>query len=491
MIASEAAPWAKIGGLGDVVAALPAVLDDLGHDVTVVVPRYRNIDTTGAEVRTGRLRHGAHERAVAWHVVTASPRRRLVFVDSPDLYDRPGIYGEGEVDYADNAVRFDFLSLAALEFARAEDRGVHIVHAHDWQASTALARLATDPAWGALGQAGRVLTIHNLAYHGAFPRDVVPALGLSWDVFHPAVGEFWGQFCFLKAAINTADAVTTVSPRYAKETLTESFGHGLDGELRACGDRYVGILNGIDTDLWNPATDPHLPAHFDGDNLAGKAACKRALLGACGLRQGDDALVRPLVGMVSRLVAQKGLDLIESAGADLAALDAAFIFVGAGEPAYERALRALATAHPSRVATRIGFDEPLAHLVEAGADMFLMPSAFEPCGLNQLYSLRYGTVPIVRAVGGLDDSIQPYTARARHATGFKFREGSPQALLRAIRQAVGLYHNPPAWRKLIHNGMTADHSWRAPAREYGKVYRRARAAGLTRGQRGTGLETKG
>jgi starch synthase len=472
-------------------ARSPAALDGLGHEITLVLPKYRSVDASDATVRPARLRQGPRSRDIAWHTLTISPRRRIVFVDMPEFYDRPGLYGEGGGEYADNAARFDLLALAALEFARAEGLEVDIVHAHDWQASTALARLATERTWGSLGQAGRVLTIHNLLYQGVFARETIPQLGLSWDVFRMDAGEFWGKLNYLKAGINAADYVTTVSPTYAKETRTAASGVGLDGVLRARGDRYLGILNGIDTNEWDPGRDAYLPAHFTMDDLAGKAECKRTLLAECGLPRGDDAMSRPLVGMVSRLVAQKGLDLIARAHEGLAAIDAGFVFVGQGDAKYEQMLRALAVAHPSRVAARIGFNERLAHLVEAGADIFLMPSEFEPCGLNQMYSLRYGTVPIVRAVGGLHDTIQPYTARARYANGFKFSEGSPEAFLRAVHQAVRLYHNPVVWRKLIRNGMTADHSWDTSAREYGKVYRWASAAGTERGRTGAGSETKG
>jgi starch synthase len=481
LIASEAAPWAKTGGLGDVVGALPGALEELGHDTTIVLPRYRQTQFSGATARVMRLRQAGQDRDVIAHTLALSPRRRVVFIESPEYFDRAGLYTERGIDYPDNAARFDMLALAALSYARDELKDVDVVHAHDWQASLALARLATEPAWGSLATAGRVLTIHNLFYQGVFPRETVPALGLSWDVFRMDMGEFWGRLNFLKAGINAADYVTTVSPTYAQETLTKASGVGLEGVLRARGDRYVGILNGIDVRVWDPATDPYLSAHYTVDDLSGKAECKRALLAECGLPQGDDAMARPLVGLVSRLVAQKGLDQIQKAGRDLVALDAGFVFLGEGESKYEDALRALAAAYPSRVATRIGFSERLAHLVEAGADIFLMPSEFEPCGLNQMYSLRYGTVPIVRAVGGLHDTIQPYTARAQFANGFKFRDGTPEALVRITQQAIRLYHNPAAWRKLMQNGMTSDHSWRASALEYGKVYRRARAVGASRG----------
>ncbi len=481
MVASEGAPWAKTGGLADVVSALPAALEAVRYDVTTVLPKYRGVNIGEADARPHRFQQGTKTRDIVWHVRTLSPQRRVVFVDAPYWFDRPGIYGEAAVDYPDNFERFDGLSLAALEFAaRHNPASWSIVHAHDWQAGTALLRLAVEDRWAPLARAGRVFTIHNLAYQGMFPRDSVPALGLPWDAFKMERGEFWGKFSFLKAGITSADYLTTVSPTYADETRTKEYGVGLEGVLRAQGDRYVGILNGIDTDAWNPATDPHLPAHFDADHPDGKAECKRALLAEFGFPQGDDALNRPLVAMVSRLVAQKGLDMIVGASEELVSLDANYIFLGTGEPRYESRLRALAAVHPTRVAVRIGFDERLAHLVEAGADMFLMPSEFEPCGLNQMYSLRYGTVPIVTAVGGLHDTIQPYTARAIHANGFKFDDRTPATLARVVQQAVRLYHNPDVWPRLMRNGMTADHSWRASAREYGKVYGRARAAGAVR-----------
>jgi starch synthase len=309
---------------------------------------------------------------------------------------------------------------------------------------------------------------------------MVPALGLPWSVFTIQTGEFWGQFSFLKAGLASSDVITTVSPTYARETQTAAFGFGFEGVLQTLRDRYVGILNGIDTHVWDPAADPHLPAHFNAGDLSGKVACKRALLARFGLAIGDDALRRPVVGMVSRLVEQKGLDLVEAAAGPLASLDATWIVLGVGEPRFERFLEAWAARHPTRVAVHIGFDEPLAHLVEGGADIFLMPSRFEPSGLNQMYSLRYGTVPVVHAVGGLDDTVRPYTARARRANGFKFDEPSPGAMLRAVRQAVRLYHDRPAWARLMRQGMTADHSWETSAREYVKVYRRARHAAARR-----------
>ena len=483
MIASEVAPWAKTGGLADVLAGLPAALDRLGHTVAVVLPRYRGVEPpAGAAVTARRIRLGAREHEVTFHAAPVSDRRQVVLVDCPEYYDRDGYYEAGGVAHPDNAARFGLLSVAALDFAEAASPA-DVVHAHDWQAGLAPYLLATHAArWPKLAGAGRVFTIHNLSYQGLFPRETVPSLGLSWDIFKMDGGEFWGKLSFLKTGISFSDVTTTVSPTYARETQTAEFGCGMEGVLTGRGDRYLGILNGIDTDVWNPAADPALPARYDADHLDGKLACKRALLERFHLPVGDDALARPLVGMVSRLVDQKGLDLIAGAAADLVGMDAIWAFVGTGAAGHEAMLRRLAAEHPTRVGAFIGFDEPLAHLVEAGSDMFLMPSRFEPCGLNQMYSLRYGTVPIVRAVGGLDDTIQPYTPRARKATGFKFAEATPEALVRTVRQALRVFHEDrAAWERLQRTGMAADHGWARSARAYVNVYRRVRLDAAARG----------
>ena len=484
MLASEATPWAKTGGLADVVGALPAALERLGHQLTTVMPKYRGgIVFSGASTTTREVRLGAHRIPTGFHTLTQTPRRRVVFVDVPRFFERSQLYGDATGDYPDNAERFALLATAALEFAEHDEAlgPVDIIHGHDWQAGLAPVLLTSTPGrWPRTANAGLVFTIHNLAYQGLFAQDAVPALGLPWDVMRIDRGEFWGQLSFLKAGINYSDEITTVSPSYARETQTRELGSGMDGVLVSRADRYTGILNGIDTELWNPATDPYLPAHFDEANLSGKRECKRALLERFGLPVGDDALRRPLIGLVSRLVEQKGLDIIAAALPALVTLDANWVFLGSGEPRYESLLRDTAARYPARVGARIGFDESLSHLIEAGADMFLMPSRFEPCGLNQMYSLRYGTVPIVHAVGGLDDTIQPYTPRARRANGFKFQELSPEALIRTVRQAIGVYRNRALWLRLMLQGMSEDHSWATSAKEYVKVYRRARHAGAAR-----------
>jgi starch synthase len=474
-VASEVAPWSKSGGLADVTAALPAALASLGHQVTVVTPLYQGVRPPAGSTRSGHIRLGTMAHDVIFHTADLMAGLRLVFVECPAYFDRAGYYGAGGRDYSDNAFRFGLLAAAALDVAETAARPFDVVHAHDWEAGLVPTLLAADPArWPATSPAGRVFTVHNLAYQGLFPGEIVGALGLPWKVFGLDGGEFWNEFSFLKAGINYSDFVTTVSPGYARETLTPEFGAGFDGVLAGKGWRYSGILNGIDTVLWDPATDPLLPAHFDRTNLAGKAENKRALLDQFGLTIGDDAMERPLIGMVSRLVAQKGVDLVIEGADRLMALDASWVFVGTGEARYAAALERVASTYRRRVGVLARFNETVAHLVEAGADIFLMPSRFEPCGLNQMYSLRYGTVPIVHAVGGLDDTIRPVTSRARHANGFKFHEPTAAALVRSVRQAVRMYRDRPRWRLLMEEGMTDDHSWTRSAREYVKVYRRAR-----------------
>lgn len=483
MVASEASPWAKTGGLADVAGSLPEALERQGHDVTTVMPRYRNVVVPDSPKVVRRIALGRVAHDVTFHVVSQSPRRRTILVDVPSLFQRDGLYGTQGRDYPDNYERFGILAAAALDYAQeaADDGPIDIVHAHDWQAGLVPTLLRTHSAhYPRLRRAGLVFTIHNLAYQGLFDRDIVPTLGLPWTTFQLETGEFWGQFGFLKAGLAYSDFVTTVSPSYALETLRPEFGCGLEGVLQTRADRYLGILNGIDTEVWNPASDRLIAETFDAEHLEGKRACKRALLERFGFSRGDDALSRPLVGLVSRLVDQKGLDLIEQAAESLVDLDATYVFVGMGERRYEEFLRQFASRFPARVGVHIGFDEPLAHQVEAGADIFLMPSRFEPCGLNQMYSLRYGTVPVVHAVGGLDDTIQPYSSRARRANGFKFREATPEALVRTLRQAVRVFHDKAAWLPLMRAGMAENHSWQTAAREYVKVYRRARQAAALR-----------
>jgi starch synthase len=479
MVASEAQPFSKTGGLADVVAALPKALGRLGHDVTVITPRYRGAPD-GPVAGTVNLEVAGHQFRGRLLEQPIGPGARVLLLDCPELYDRAGIYYEAGADYPDNPIRYAFLSAAAIDFAAQQGEPFDILHTHDWQGGLAPIYARTLGTRGTLGTIGTVLTIHNLAYQGIFDKAWVPRLGLSWGDFTVNGFEFFDRLAFLKAGINFADAITTVSPTYADEIQRPEYGHGLDGVIRSRRDRLAGILNGIDHDEWNPAADPHLPAPFDADHLDRKAASKRALLERFGIPVTDETLARPVIGMVSRMVDQKGLDLIAAVAGPLASLDATFTIVGTGDPQYQDMWRRLSQWRPDRISAFIGFDEPRAHLVEAGADMFLMPSRFEPCGLNQMYSLRYGTVPIVRAVGGLVDTVRPYNPKNGQGTGFLFSEYEPGAMLRTLQTALAAFPNKKIWTRLQKNGMRANYSWDRSAAEYVKIYARLRPARTTR-----------
>jgi starch synthase len=475
MVVSEAIPYSKTGGLGDVGGALPAALARLGHHVTVVTPRYRGVPEGRAVAAFGR---GAWLGAPECRVVERvhDDGVRFWFVDCPEYYDRDEIYAGPQGDYPDNYMRFALLSRVALEASAAAGLRPAIVHAHDWQAGLVpaylKARFAAHPAFEGTGT---VFTIHNLAFQGLFGREVLPRLDLPWDVFTGEGLEFWNRVSYLKAGINFSEIVTTVSRRYAQEIQTAEQGFGFEGILQRRAGALVGIRNGIDTAMWDPETDPLLPATFSAADLAGKAAVKRALLERVGL-DAPGQWARPLVGMVSRMADQKGLDLIAGAVAQgaLQALDASFVILGTGAPQYEAMWRDLAAKHPKRFAVTVGFNEELAHLIEGGADIFLMPSRFEPCGLNQMYSLRYGTVPVVRATGGLDDTVTDVDEATGDGTGFKFSAYTSEAMLEALRRALAWYARPAAWRRIQIAGMLRDNSWAASAAEYVEVYARAR-----------------
>ena len=478
IVGSEAQPFAKTGGLADVLGALPPALARLGWNATVVLPRYRGVEA-GTRIETFPVTVGAYTRDAAFFEAPLADGARAVLVDCPDLYDRAALYGIGSADYADNALRFAFLARAALEFAGRRPAPPLVVHAHDWQAGLAPVYLSTLYAsHPVLAGTPCVFTIHNLAYQGIFAASVLPSLDLGWDQLTVDRLEYWGRISFLKGGINASRLVTTVSSRYAEEIRTPELGFGFDGILRAKGGDLVGILNGIDTREWDPATDRFLPAHFDAGDLAAKLKVKLAVLRRYGLPADAAAEARPLIGIVSRMVDQKGFDLIAALAGDLPRLDASFAVLGTGDAAYQDMWRSLAARYPDRIGAHIGFDEALAHLIEGGADIFLMPSRFEPCGLNQMYSMRYGTVPVVHAVGGLADTVEDYQPRKRNATGFVFREYSPAGLLDALTRAVALYRNRVKWRALQVAGMRRDFSWDRSAQEYVKIYERARGARL-------------
>jgi len=318
-----------------------------------------------------------------------------------------------------------------------------------------------------------VFTIHNLAYQGVFDASWLPRLGLGWELMRIDALEYWGRISYLKSGLMFSRMITTVSPRYAREIQTPEYGFGFDGILRYRRDDVVGILNGIDYDQWDPTRDSNIPEPYDANNTAGKQAAKRAVLDKYGLRTDEAAMARPLVGLISRLVDQKGFDLIAEIADQLAQLDASFVLLGTGERRYEDFWLGLAARHPDRIGVKIGFDEPLAHLIEGGADLFLMPSRFEPSGLNQMFSMRYGTVPVVRAVGGLDDTVLNYNPRTGEGTGFSFQDYTAQALLNTLRWALDVFRDRATWQRIQREGMTQDFSWDASARQYVKVYERA------------------
>jgi starch synthase len=479
MIGSEALPFSKTGGLADVLGALPQALARLGWDVTLVVPRYRE-SHVGELIDRFDLRVGGMTADIGMYEAPLGPARVLL-VDEPTLYDRDHLYGTETGDYPDNPRRFAVLVRSALEFVIRRGARPTIVHAHDWQAGLAPVYLktlfATHPV---LGGVASVFTIHNMAYQGLFQPDWLPRLDLQWSLLGIEQLEYWGKISFLKGGINYADVITTVSPQYAKEIQTPAFGAGFDGILRRRSADLVGILNGIDTTDWDPARDPYLPKPFSSKDRSGKAASKAAVLEEFSLPGDERTMERPLIGMISRMVDQKGFDLIAALAGDLATLGATFVILGTGDARYQDLWRHLAAEFPDRIAARIGFDERLAHLIEAGADIFLMPSRFEPCGLNQMYSLRYGTVPVVRRVGGLADTVTDQAAPSSgvvRPNGFVFEDHTPEALLRALRRALALFKNRDGWRELQVAGMEADHSWDRSAEEYVKIYEKAASKG--------------
>lgn len=461
MVASEATPFAKTGGLADVLGGLPAALAAHGENVAVVMPAYRanvypeppreayrNLGIPLGRGFTVDINQSA-ERGVTFY-----------FVHCPPLFDRPGIYGEAW-DYGDNHVRFAVLSMAAISVARYLFRP-NIIHTHDWQAALVPVYIREhfdiDPTFGGVKL---LFTIHNAGYQGIFGREILPQIALDPRLFNPEQLEFYGKVNYLKGGIAWSHAVSTVSKAYAREIQTPEYGFGLDGFLHKHAPIY-GIVNGVDYSEWSPEHDPHISSNYSVDDLAGKADCKRALIADFGLPAiAED---RPLIGIVSRFARQKGFDLIAGIASALLDEDISLVVLGSGEAEFESLFLHLAHLHPDKVGVRTAYDNALAHRIEAGADMFLMPSRYEPCGLNQIYSLRYGTVPIVRATGGLDDTID-------EETGFKFRDYDGTALLLAIRSALAAYQDQDRWAAMMRRGMRKDFSWSAVAREYLALYR--------------------
>jgi starch synthase len=477
-VSSEGLPYSKTGGLADVIEGLPKALHELGHEVAVLLPRYRGNQINATLISSLTMTLGGRARFPAIAEGKAPKGVRYFFLDDAEFFDRPGLYGDKDGDYPDNAERYAEFSRAAIEVVKRVWLP-DVIHCHDWQTGLVPVLLRTehanDPTVRSLPV---VFTIHNLAYQGVFPSSTLARIGLPESLFSLDALEFWGKISFMKGGLLYSDYLSTVSRRYAKEIQTPEQGAGLDGVIQKRADRLVGILNGVDYAAWNPEHDRFLAKTYSSQDMKGKTACKKDLLATCGLP--EENLSRPLIGMVSRFVEQKGFDLIAQIADELMVEDVTLVALGSGKPEYEKLFGELAAKYPARVAVKIGFDESLAHKIEAGADMFLMPSRYEPCGLNQMYSVRYGTAPIVRATGGLDDTVQNFGPRSHNGTGFKFSEYEPAALLGCVRAALKAYRDPDAWRALQHNGMAKDFSWRASASAYVTLYEAAKRSRIPR-----------
>lgn len=468
-VTSEAHPLAKTGGLGDVCGSLPPALRKLGHDVHVLLPAY-----PAAKRAAGRLRKIAqipipfvNASATLLEGVIPGTNVVLWLVDFPPAFDREGnpyLDPTGQ-PWHDNAQRFALLCSVGAALALGEtplNWRPDIVHCNDWQTGLLPALLAQHDRRPAM-----VFTIHNLAYQGLFPEDTRYRLSLPPSLWSMHALEFYGQLSFIKGGLVFADHVTTVSPTYAQEIQTPEFGYGLDGLLRHRADRLSGILNGIDTDAWDPAKDSYISQRYSARSFNRKKINKTALQATLGLAAEPE---RPLIGMVGRLVEQKGADLVLHAWAELASSGVQLALLGSGDSGLELAWRDIAHRYPGQAATYIGYNEALAHQIEAGADMFLMPSRFEPCGLNQMYSLRYGTLPVVRRVGGLADTVIDADEGGTKANGFVFDAATPAALTRAVQRALALYRDKARWRSLALNGMRQDFSWHKSAQAYTALY---------------------
>ncbi|MDE3034846.1 MAG: glycogen synthase GlgA [Nitrospirota bacterium] len=477
-VSPEAAPFAKTGGLADVAGALPCALAKLGHQVRLVIPRYGSIDGAAYGFKEWlRLEVPSPSGAIPAVIergVFSEEKVPVLALRHDPFFARAALYGEAGRDYPDNLERFTFLCRAVMELLPrlAQDGWMpDVLHAHDWQ--SALCMVYPRTLYAPVPEANRlgtVFTIHNIGYQGHFPEADYPKTGLGMDLFTPAGLEFYKKLNLMKGGLLFADRLTTVSPTYSREIQTPEFGFGLEGVVRERADRLVGIVNGIDTDAWDPETDHYLPSRYSLAKIAGKSVCKMAL------QQEMHLPVRnvPLLVVISRLSDQKGLDLVADIVPALMTEELQLVLLGSGDPDLEARFRSLHERWPQKFGLRIGFDDGLAHRIQAGGDLFLMPSRYEPCGLSQLYSLRYGTIPIVRQTGGLADTVAAYGS-SEMATGFAFKEASAAALLSTIRAALAVYAHPKRWAALMQAGMKTDVSWAKSARAYADLYEQVRA----------------
>ncbi|MBX3329376.1 MAG: glycogen synthase GlgA [Nitrospira sp.] len=482
MAASEAVPYAKTGGLADVVGALAIELTKSGHYVTLLMPGYRGPATGESRQLAMRLSIPVEGKPVdvtveeeSVPVTGALHRLRVLFVRYDPYFDRQGLYQQDHHDYSDNLERFTLFCRAVLEIVRdlieTRQEKIDVLHLHDWQAALCAVYLKTLPyEYKGLERLKVLLTLHNMGYQGIFPGQQFMKMGLPPSLFSPSGLEFYGSINCLKGGIIFSDVVSTVSPTYAKEIMTAEYGCGLEGVLASRADGVKGITNGIDVTAWNPESDPYLSAKYTAADLSGKQVCKRALQRELGLPNRDV----PLLAVIGRLTFQKGFDLLIGVIPELMSLDTQIAVLGTGDRHLEQQFIAVKARYPDRIGVCLGFDEGMAHRIEAGSDMLIMPSRYEPCGLSQLYSLRYGTVPIVRRTGGLADTVVPFrpsTVKSRCATGFHFIDASTDSLLSVLLLSLHVYREPKIWQSMIHAGMKADLSWDRSAKLYGDLYR--------------------
>lgn len=471
-IASEATPLAKTGGLADVAGALPRALQKLGHRITVILPYYRRqITASGAEVRPMGKSIDIWADHRQWHCPlheTEVDGLKFILIEQDTLFERGDLYGPPGSAWDDNLLRYTLFSRAALETAAQSGKPVDILHCHDWQTGLVPLLLKTQYLhYRNIAQTKTVFTIHNLAYQGIFAPEWLGRLGIPTHHFHHDGFEFHGQINCMKSGILMADAVTTVSQTYAKEICTPEYGCELDGFLRNHTDKLSGIVNGVDTDTWNPATDSHIKANYAAGKAAGKKACKLAFQQQAGLK--IDAGI-PLMAAVTRLAEQKGIDLLLKAAPRWLKKGYQLAILGSGDPHTEHQLHELASRFPENFHYWRGFNEPLSHEIYAAADIFLMPSRFEPCGLGQLIAMRYGAVPVVRATGGLKDTVQDFDRAKGKSTGFQFEKADAEAFDKAVEQAVAVYRTPATWSRLMGRTLRRDSSWSASAKSYEDLY---------------------
>ena len=479
LTASEVVPFAKTGGLADVAGALPRALERLGHDVIVVMPRYYSIDRSAMEHIPGPLGIPMGPMGELWagvyRDILPNSRVPVYFLDYEAFFGRSGLYAdENGFSYPDNDNRFVFLSKAAFQLCRKIGFTPDIIHAHDWHtASQPVLRNTKFALDEEFSKSATVLTIHNLQHQGLFYEGIIDVMEVGWKHFNPFELEAMKGVNLLKGGIAHADAITTVSRKYAEEIQTSEFGFGLEDHIKAHSHRLTGILNGVDYDEWSPDRDTLIAAQYDVDDMSGKTECKRNLQRLFGLPEGDH---HPLIGFVGRFAEQKGISLIAGALPGLLHIGAQFVFLGTGEKWAEGFFSDVAERYPDRFACHVGYSNDLAHRIEAGSDMFLMPSLFEPCGLNQIYSLRYGTLPVVRATGGLDDTIDNYDPESGSGTGFKFLFATADALYHTVKWAVETWlHSPHAFRAMQERAMLKRFNWERSAMQYVEVFHSALA----------------